>query len=136
VFLVDTTVWVDYFNDRDSPAVDFLEDLLRHPLSFGLCDQIVMELLQGTKDNGAFDKLATYLDGQMSYGFEDSKRSHIAAAEVYRVCRQQGFTIRSAFDCLIAQCALEHGLTLLHNDRDFLAIALALPDLKQHHFLH
>ena len=134
--MIDTTIWVDYFNDRDSPAVDFLEDLLRHPFSCGLCDQIVMELLQGTKDDDAFNKLAAYLDGQKSYGFEDSKRSHIAAAEAYRACRRQGFAIRSAFDCLIAQCSLEHGLTLLHNDRDFLAIAMALPDLKRRHFFH
>jgi hypothetical protein len=32
-------------------------------------------------------------------------------------------TIRSTIDLLIAQIALEHSATLLHNDRDFDAIA-------------
>jgi hypothetical protein len=54
---------------------------------------------------------------------------------MYHDCRRQGVTVRSSLDCLIAQCAIEHGLTLLHNDRDYLGIALNAPALQQKHFL-
>jgi predicted nucleic acid-binding protein len=135
VFLVDTSVWIDYFNDRETSAVDFLDSLLAHPLSCGICDQILMELLQGAGTDASFRTLSDYLGGQLSYAQEDSRASHIAAADIYRLCRQRGLTIRSAFDCLIAQCAIEHDLTLLHSDRDFLAMAEVAPDLKQRHFL-
>jgi predicted nucleic acid-binding protein len=41
------------------------------------------------------------------------------AAQLYRSARRAGLTVRSGVDCLIGVCALRHGLTLLHHDRDF-----------------
>ncbi len=49
--------------------------------------------------------------------------------------RSQGVTVRSTLDCLIAQCAIEHDLILLHNDRDYVALGQAVPALRQRHFL-
>jgi len=57
--------------------------------------------------------------------------SYINAADLYRKCRTKGLTIRSTVDLLIAQTAIEHSSELLHNDRDFEAIALVSP-LKQY----
>lgn len=45
------------------------------------------------------------------------------AAELYRAARRAGFTVRSGVDCLIAACAIRHGLTVLHRDRDYPALA-------------
>jgi hypothetical protein len=45
------------------------------------------------------------------------------AARIYFYCRKKGITIRSTIDCLIAQIALDQNLLLLHNDKDFDAIA-------------
>jgi hypothetical protein len=42
---------------------------------------------------------------------------------LYRMARRQGLTIRSSVDCLIAACALQHGLTVLHSDRDYPQLA-------------
>ena len=36
-----------------------------------------------------------------------------------RSSRRTGLTLRSGVDCLIAACAIRHGLTVLHRDRDF-----------------
>jgi predicted nucleic acid-binding protein len=47
----------------------------------------------------------------------------LEAVDLYRRARRAGLTIRSGVDCLIAACAIRHGLTLLHNDRDYPAIA-------------
>jgi hypothetical protein len=48
---------------------------------------------------------------------------------MYFDCRRAGVTIRSATDCLIARIAIEHGLLLLHDDRDFDKMAEVVPDL-------
>jgi predicted nucleic acid-binding protein len=45
------------------------------------------------------------------------------AVALYRSARRAGLTVRSGVDCLIAACALRHGLTVLHVDRDFDLIA-------------
>ena len=45
------------------------------------------------------------------------------AAKIFRLARYAGYTIRSKNDCLIAACALKHGVPVLHEDRDFTAIA-------------
>ena len=54
-----------------------------------------------------------------------SHDSYIKAADLYRICRVKGLTIRSTIDLLIAQTAIEHNAELIHNDRDFEAIASA-----------
>lgn len=49
--------------------------------------------------------------------------THAAAGALYARCRWAGITPRSPHACLIAQLAVEHGVPLLHDDRDFEAIA-------------
>jgi predicted nucleic acid-binding protein len=61
---------------------------------------------------------------------EDPLRTHRHAARLYFDCRRQGFTPRSSIDCLIAQTAIEHRAALLHDDRDFDAIAKSAPQLR------
>ena len=58
-----------------------------------------------------------------------TRRTFERAANLYRTLRRKGITIRNAVDCIIASVAIEHDIPLLHNDRDFNAIA-ALGDLK------
>jgi predicted nucleic acid-binding protein len=49
------------------------------------------------------------------------------AIDLYRSSRRAGLTIRSSVECLIAACALRHGLTVLHHDRDFAALGRIAP---------
>jgi hypothetical protein len=53
----------------------------------------------------------------------DPLATHVAAARIYYDCRRRGLTVRSTLDCVIAQIAIEHGVPLLHDDRDYDAIA-------------
>jgi predicted nucleic acid-binding protein len=53
------------------------------------------------------------------------------AAGLYRAARRAGFTIRSGVDCLIAACAIRHGLTVLHRDRDYPVLAKVSPLLER-----
>jgi predicted nucleic acid-binding protein len=50
VVIVDTTIWVDYFQGAENPETDWLNtELGRQPL--GLTDIILCEVLQGVRDD-------------------------------------------------------------------------------------
>jgi len=53
------------------------------------------------------------------------------AAQLYRLARRQGITVRSSVDCLIAATALRHDLAVLHHDRDFPLLARVSPLREQ-----
>ena len=63
MYLVDTSVWIDYLRGRDVAHVRFLDELLANPLAVGISDLIYLEILQGATDERAFDKLRQYFSG-------------------------------------------------------------------------
>ena len=52
-----------------------------------------------------------------------TQATFIRAAEIFRLLRRKGITVRRSIDCMIAAVATEHEIPLLHNDRDFIPIA-------------
>ena len=136
MYLVDTSVWIDYLRGRDGPHVEFLRGLLAHPLAVGITHVVYMEILQGARDAAAFDRLRAYFGGQRFYSFNDICEGHASAARIYLECRRSGITVRSTVDCLIAQCAIEARLILLHHDEGFKHIASVVPALSEKSFLH
>ena len=135
MYLVDTSVWVDYIRGRDCQHVEFLRDLLSNPIAVCITHLIYMEILQGARDAASFDRLRNYFSGQQFYAFSDMTAGHTSAARIYLDCRQRGVTVRSTADCLIAACAIQSKTTLLHHDRDFERIASVFPALKEKSFL-
>ena len=135
IYLVDTSVWIDYINGIQAEHVAFLDHLLSNPLAIGLNSQIYMEILQGTKNKKTFEKFTDYFSSQKFYYFQHEKTSYETAALIYFNCRRQGITIRSSLDCLIAQCAIENKLTLLHNDNDFKQMAGVITELEHKCFI-
>ena len=135
MYLVDTSVWIDYLRGRDVAHVHFLDELLANPLAVGISDLIYLEILQGATDERALKKLRQYFSGQRIYRFADAEASHANAAKLYFNARRTGITVRSNLDCLIAQCAIDHSLILLHNDVDFVRLGAVASGLKLHHFL-
>lgn len=90
-----------------------------------LCDVILMEILQGIRDENQYLLTKSYLQNLPSLPINQS--TYLAAAQIYRQLRTQGITIRKSIDCLIAAVALEHQCMLLHQDRDFDPIANYFP---------
>jgi predicted nucleic acid-binding protein len=123
MYLVDTSVWVDFLRGRATPKVGALEGLLAGEEIVGTTPTIIQELLQGAESPKRFDELRGYLGELACYLPEEPVESHVRAARLYQACRRAGRTPRSSNDCLIAQVAIEHSLVLLHDDRDFDAIA-------------
>jgi predicted nucleic acid-binding protein len=83
------------------------------------CLPVVQEVLQGFRDDRAF---RTAQAAMLALPIVESPLGlpvFEQAVDLYRRARRAGTTVRSSVDCLIAACALRHGLTVLHHDRDF-----------------
>jgi len=128
--LVDTSVWVDFLRGSDTPQVAILKVLLAGDDIVGIAPIILQEVLQGADSDARFEKWRRYFEGLCCYAPADPVASHISAARLYQACRRAGKTPRSSNDCLIARIAMEHGLALLQNDRDFTIIAAVAPGLR------
>ena len=130
MFLVDTSVWVDYLRGTSTQSVEKFQRILDEARPFGLTSLIYQEVLQGTDSDVSFARLETYLRSQRFYHPQDPLATHAEAARIYFRCRRKGITVRSTIDCLVAQIAIENDLLLLHSDRDFDDIATVVPELQ------
>jgi predicted nucleic acid-binding protein len=130
MYLIDTSVWVDYLRGEATPQIRTLKDLLSGEEIVGIAPIILQEILQGADSAERFETWRKIFSGLFCYVPKDPVESHVAAARLYQDCRKAGKTPRSSNDCLIAQIAIENGLTLLHNDRDFNAIASVVSRLR------
>jgi predicted nucleic acid-binding protein len=126
MILVDTSVWIHFFNGVDSRSIRLLEGLLDAEEEICLSGIILTEVLQGFKNDKDFETAQRHLLNFAVYSL-NSPISYIKAAKIYRKCRRQGITIRKTADCLIAQTAIENKLILLHQDTDFDRIASICP---------
>jgi predicted nucleic acid-binding protein len=121
--LVDTSIWIEVFRRR--PRIR-LEDLVDFD-EVVTCLPIVQEVLQGFADQRAFEvarealRALPIVDSPLRADVFDQ------AVDLYRTARRAGYTVRSGVDCLIAACALRHGLTVLHHDRDYGTLARVAP---------
>ena len=130
VILVDSTVWIDLLRARQTRPVERLRRLLEMGEA-AVAPVIVQEVLQGATDAPAFGKLAERFTALPMLGTaDDSLALHVEAAHLYARARWQGITPRSPHDCLIAAIAINHGVPLLHDDRDFENLAQVEPKLK------
>lgn len=127
--LVDTTVWIDFLRDKPTQPTRLLRRLLDRDEA-ALAPVIFQELLQGAASPEKLEKLREYFSELACLSPVEPMATHGAAAELYARCRWAGMTPRSPHDCLIAQTAIEHGVRLLHDDRDFAAIARVDSRLK------
>ena len=117
MIIVDTTVWIDYLRGATTPQTEWLNgEVARRRLA--LTDLILCEVLQGIRSERRFAatrrallKFEVFPTGGIDLA--------VAAARNYRKLRARGHTVRRTVDCLIATFCLEHGHSLLHNDRDF-----------------
>jgi predicted nucleic acid-binding protein len=117
MILVDSTVWIDYFNEITNPQTAWLS---RNAYSgeIGLTDLILCEVLQGARGDVRFQRMRSALL-QLPIIAGVDRELAVAAAENYRSLRSKGVTVRKMVDSLIATVCIERGHILLHHDRDF-----------------
>lgn len=122
MWLVDTSAWVEFFRPPRRLALD---DLAPGGGQIVTCLPVVQEVLQGIDDERAFASIRTAMTAWPSIDSPLGSAVFDEAVQIYRQTRRAGATVRSSVDCLIAASALRHGLTVVHCDRDFAAIARA-----------
>jgi predicted nucleic acid-binding protein len=115
--LVDSSVWIGYFNGSRSAETDLLDRLLgRQPIVTG--DLILAEVLQGFAREADYRRAKAALakfPARSLVGPEVALQS----AHYHRLLRARGVTVRKTIDCLIATHCLMTATALLHLDRDF-----------------
>lgn len=120
--IVDTSVWVDFFNGKENEYVYKLASLKEKDIDIFTTGIIVTEILSGFKKESDI-KLTTELLKNLPFVNPLYPGTYVKAASIYRTGRKKGITVRKIIDCLIAQIAIENNLLLLHKDEDFNQIA-------------
>jgi predicted nucleic acid-binding protein len=123
--IVDSSIWVDFFNKKTSSQIVHLRMLLLTSLEGSpivILPVIMQEVLQGVEDNKFYNMIKENLQG-LDFVDYDAYEFSVKAAELYRRLRRKGVTIRKANDCLIAALCLEFDIPIFHKDKDFDNIA-------------
>ena len=91
--LADTSVWIDFFGGKKTWQCKILLNYIELNEPVVLCPLIIQEILQGIRDNDSYQKIKESL---LSYDILsiDPVESALGAAELYRMLRKKGTTIR------------------------------------------
>ncbi|MBU4056119.1 MAG: PIN domain nuclease [Proteobacteria bacterium] len=117
MILVDSSVWINYFNGISTWQTDLLDHYLSNtPIIIG--DLILTEVLQGFRSNADFETAKNFLSALL---FREIGGYNVAiqSAQNYRTLRKAGVTVRKTINIIIATFCIIEGFTLLHDDRDF-----------------
>ncbi|MEQ1544683.1 PIN domain nuclease [Methyloglobulus sp.] len=117
MILVDSSVWIDYFNGANNPYTAKLDLLLGVEL-IAIGDIILTEILQVFQNDKDFSTAKAVLLSLTIFDMLGLQNA-IVAAENFRFLRKQGITIRKTIDCMIATFCIQNGHQLLFCDKDF-----------------
>lgn len=117
MLLVDSSVWIDYFNGAVTAQTDYLDSALtQRQILVG--DIILAEVLQGFRSDADFEAARQALGRFLQAAMLDPDLA-VQSAHYYRALRKLGITVRKTIDCFIATYAIAYGHELLHADSDF-----------------
>lgn len=117
MIVVDSSVWIDFLNGRNTRPVGALKAALgQREILVG--DLMLCEILQGlgsVREARQVEGLLRRFQIVPMVG----EAIAVAAARNYRLLRTQGITVRKTIDLLVGTWCIESGTPLLHDDRDF-----------------
>jgi predicted nucleic acid-binding protein len=117
MILVDSSVWIDYFNGRKTWQTDLLENLFSNvPIIIG--DLILTEILQGFRSDNDYKTAKSFLS-DLPFRQMGGYQVAVQSAQNYRILRKKGVTVRKTIDVIIGTYCILEDLPLLHDDRDF-----------------
>ncbi|HMU86742.1 MAG TPA: PIN domain nuclease [Agitococcus sp.] len=118
MILIDSSVWIDYFNGQPTPEANKLDSLLGvEPLAIG--DLILTEVLRGFRVDTDYQTAKKLLLTLTVFDMLGTDLA-IQAADNFRFLRKRGVTVRKTADVIIATHCIEYGHSLLFADKDFL----------------
>ncbi|MEA1971602.1 MAG: PIN domain nuclease [Thermodesulfobacteriota bacterium] len=117
MILIDSSVWIDYFNGNKTVQADWLDSSLGNtPIITG--DLILTEVLQGFQSDKEFE-IAKDLLLRLPFMPMGGQTLALESAMNYRLLRRKGVTVRKTIDVMIGTFCIHYQLPLLHDDRDF-----------------
>jgi predicted nucleic acid-binding protein len=117
MILVDSSVWIDYFNGHKTWQTNLLDNLLSDvPIIIG--DLILAEILQGFRSDNDFKSAKSYLS-DLPFCQMGGYQVAVKSAQHHRILKKKGVTVRKTIDVIIGTYCILEGLPLLHDDRDF-----------------
>lgn len=125
MILVDSSIWIDFFNGVDSSKTTLLDYALSTQTIL-VGDIILAEVLQGCDIDSDYEIVKERLSRLECISLV-GKQNAIRSSQNYRYLRSKGVIVRKTVDMLIGTWCIEQGVPLLHNDKDFDRIALHLP---------
>ena len=117
MLIVDTSVWIDFFHNRDTVQTQRLADTLVRG-RIGMLDIILLEILRGFRRDDEYQRVKERLSVLPFFQTLD-KQSVVEYADFYRSLRKRGITVRKQNDVIIAGFCIRSGLPLLFADKDF-----------------
>ena len=117
MILVDSSIWIDYFNGKKTSKTDWLDRALGNkPIIIG--DLILAEVLRGFQNENDFRTAKSLL---LDFPFMEmvGKNMAIKSAINYRFLRKKGVTVRKTIDIMIGTFCIHYHFSLLHDDKDF-----------------
>jgi len=117
VVLVDSSVWIAYFNGLACRETDLLDEILERDFVL-VADLVLAEVLRGFDEPSEFEKARRALAGleQVRVGGADNA---IRAARHFQALRRRGVRAGKTVDLLIATWCITEAVPLLHRDRDY-----------------
>lgn len=118
--LIDTSIWIDFFQYPESIHSKKLENLIKDNNQAILCGIIIQEILQGIKDNKGYELTKEKLS---KFPFiKTNRRTYIFASSIYRTLRNKGITI-PALDITLASISILNKIPFFTKDEHFALIA-------------
>jgi predicted nucleic acid-binding protein len=125
MIVVDSSVWIGHLRGSDTRVADKITGIRDPRTTILVGDLVLLEVLQGARDDAHAARIERSL---RIFQIERMLDERIAtkAASNYRMLRSRGITVRTTIDLIIATFCVERGHSLLHDDRDFDAMAAHL----------
>ncbi|MBK8973412.1 MAG: PIN domain nuclease [Hahellaceae bacterium] len=117
MIVVDSSVWIDFFNGKNTPDVETLDNLLGFQ-EVATGDLIILEVLRGFRSDKDYAIARSHFSSLIQFNMLNSELA-LTAADFYRKLRKKGITVRKTADVIIATFCIANGHSLLFSDRDF-----------------
>lgn len=118
--IVDTSIWIDFFQKSESTHQRKLENLIRDNNRAVICGIILQEILQGIRDHQSYEITKQRL---MRLPFiNTNKEVYLYASSLFRILRSKGITVPPV-DVTIAAIALKNKIPIFTGDEHFKTVA-------------
>ena len=136
MIIVDSDIWIDFFNNKENTETKELGYLLRNKIDVGSNSIIFVEVTQGLLDDKEYQRGRHILSTFRIYPINNE--TIIRAGEIHRTCQKgikardgiiKGKTLKTS-DCIIASSCIENDLPLFSRDKHFKMMTEFFPQLK------